>query len=107
VGCATTDTLHLRVVKGPEIYVPTAFTPNGDGRNDRFNIIPVGITEIMFFKILNRWGQVIYSSKNTSRGWDGTRNGTPQPSGTYVWMVEGKTSTGSVLKKQGTLVLIR
>lgn len=107
LGCATTDTLHLRVVKGPEIYVPTAFTPNGDGRNDLFNIIPVGITEIMFFKILNRWGQVIYASKNTSRGWDGTWNGTPQPSGTYVWMVEGKTSTGSVLKKQGTLVLIR
>lgn len=107
VGCATTDTLHLRVIKGPEIYVPSAFTPNGDGRNDRFHIIPVGITEIMFFKIVNRWGQVIYSSKNASRGWDGTRNGIPQPAGTYVWMVEGKASTGTIIKKQGTLVLIR
>lgn len=107
VGCATTDTLHLKVIKGPEIYVPTAFTPNGDGRNDKFKIIPVGITEISFFKIMNRWGQVIYSSKNASSGWDGTINGTPQPAGTYVWMVAGKTMDNRTMQKQGTVVLIR
>ena len=97
VGCATTDTLHLKVVKGPEIYVPTAFTPNGDGLNDRFKIIPVGITEILFFQVVNRWGQVIYSSKNAAGGWDGNVNGIPQPAGTYVWMVEGKTTDGTSL----------
>ncbi|MEO8712437.1 MAG: PKD domain-containing protein [Parafilimonas sp.] len=107
LGCATTDTLNLKVVKGPEIYVPSAFTPNGDGKNDRFKIIPVGISRIHFFNIINRWGQVIYSSKNPGDGWDGTLNGIPQPAGTYVWVVEGKAINDAVIKKQGTVVLIR
>ncbi|MFT4155314.1 lectin-like domain-containing protein [Parafilimonas sp.] len=106
-GCATTDTLNLRVIKGPEIYVPLAFTPNNDGLNDRFKIIPVGISEISLFNIVNRWGQVVYASKNASSGWDGNLNGVPQPAGTYIWMVEGKTATGSILKKRGTVVLVR
>jgi gliding motility-associated-like protein len=105
-GCATTDTLNLKVVKGPKLYVPSAFTPNGDGLNDRFKIIPVGLTEINF-KIMNRWGQVIYSSKDIANGWDGTVNGNPQPAGTYVWMVVAKALDGTVIKQRGTLVLIR
>jgi gliding motility-associated-like protein len=106
-GCATIDSVHLKVIKGPEIYVPTAFTPNGDGRNDRFRFIPAGISEISFFRIMNRWGQVVYSSKNAGDGWDGSLNGIQQPAGTYVWTVAGKTIDGAVIKKQGTLVLIR
>jgi gliding motility-associated-like protein len=105
-GCATTDTLYLKVVKGPEIYVPSAFTPNGDGMNDRFKIFPVGIAE-MDFKIVNRWGQVVYASKNALDGWDGTINSNPQPAGTYIWMVIAKALDGTIIKKQGTMVLIR
>jgi len=107
MGCSTTDLIHLKVVKGPEIYVPTGFTPNGDGLNDRFKIIPVGIAELSFFKVMNRWGQVLYSSVNISQGWDGNLNGIPQPAGTYIWMASGKTTTGTVIKKQGTIVLVR
>lgn len=106
-GCATKDTVHIKVVKGPAIYVPSAFTPNGDGRNDRFRIIPIGISELSYFRILNRWGQVIYSSKNSTNGWDGTLNGIPQPVGTYIWMAAGKAIDGTIMKKQGWLVLIR
>ena len=106
-GCATTDSVHLKVVKEPEIYVPSAFTPNGDGRNDRLRFIPTGISEIYFFKIMNRWGQVVYSSGNAAEGWNGTLNGIPQLAGTYVWLVAGKAIDGSIIKKQGTLVLIR
>ena len=106
-GCATADTIHLKVVKGPEIYVPSAFTPNGDGLNDRFKIIPVGIAEILYYNVVNRWGQIIYSSKNASGGWDGNVNGIPQPAGTYIWIVSGKTTDGTVVKRQGTVVLIR
>ncbi|HEX5151839.1 MAG TPA: PKD domain-containing protein [Parafilimonas sp.] len=106
-GCATTDLVHLKVIKGPEIYVPSAFTPNGDGRNDRFRFTPAGISEISFFRIMNRWGQVVYSSENAGDGWDGNLNGIQQPAGTYVWMIAGKTIDGAIIKRQGTLVLIR
>lgn len=106
MGCATVDSIHLKVVKGPEIYVPTGFTPNRDGLNDKFKIIPVGV-QLSFFKVMNRWGQALYSSVNINQGWDGTVNGIPQPAGTYIWMVSGKTPDGTVIKKQGTIVLIR
>jgi hypothetical protein len=52
-------------------------------------------------------GPVIYSSTNAGDGWNGTLNGVPQPAGTYVWMVAGKAIDGSIIKKQGTVVLIR
>lgn len=107
IGCASSDTVHIRVFKGPEIYIPTAFTPNGDGLNDKFKITPVGITEISYFRILNRWGRVVYTSQSFSAAWDGTLNGIPQPTGTYVWMIAGKTSAGEPFVKRGTVVLIR
>lgn len=107
MGCVATDTLNLKVAKGPEIYAPTAFTPNGDGKNDRYRIFPVGITDLMTFKIFSRWGKILYSSLNTSEGWDGTVNGIQQPAGTYIWMAIGKTFDGKILKRQGTLILIR
>jgi gliding motility-associated-like protein len=106
-GCSAKDTLNIKVVKGPEIYAPTAFTPNGDGKNDRYSIFPVGITDLMAFKIFSRWGQVLYSSLNTKEGWDGNVNGIPQPAGTYVWIAIGKTFEGKILKRQGTFLLIR
>ncbi len=106
-GCSTNDTLHLKVQKGPEIYVPTAFTPNGDGVNDRFKIFPVGIARINAFGIYNRTGQRIYFSLNASEGWDGSLNGIVQPEGTYVWFVTATTFEGKEMKKQGTVVLIR
>jgi gliding motility-associated-like protein len=107
IGCATIDAVHIKVAKGPEIYVPSAFTPNNDGKNDRFKFIPVGIAQISFFNILNRWGQLIYSSKNPAEGWNGFFHGIPQPAGSYIWMVEGKTSDNRIIKKQGTVVLLR
>ena len=56
---------------------------------------------------MNRWGQMIYSSKDIANGWDGTVNGNPQPAGTYVWMVIAKALDGTIIKRQGTFVLIR
>ena len=107
LGCATKDTLHLRVEKGPEIYAPSAFTPNGDGKNDRFRIIPVGITELIAFQIYNRWGQKIYSSLNASEGWNGYVKSLEQPTGTYIWIAEGKAFNGTIINRKGSFVLIR
>lgn len=107
MGCATTDTIKIEAYKGPMIYVPNAFTPNGDQVNDRFRIKAVGITEFYFLRIYNRYGQLVYSANGPLDGWDGTVNGQAQPAGTYVWMLKGKDFTGQVHAQQGTLTLIR
>lgn len=106
-GCKGDASVTLKVYKGPEIYVPTAFTPNGDGKNDMFKPFPVGIKNYTYFRIYNRWGQVIFSTSEFNKGWDGTISGKQQPTGTYVWVVEGFTKEGKKISKKGTITLIR
>ncbi|HUR12681.1 MAG TPA: PKD domain-containing protein [Flavitalea sp.] len=105
-GCFAYDTMSVRVFKTrPDIFVPTAFAPNG--KNRIFRPIPVGISEFDYFRVYNRWGQLVFSSKEANRGWDGTVGGKPQDTGSYAWMVRGKDFTGKVVEKKGTVVLIR
>lgn len=106
-GCKGEGFVKIRISNGPAIYVPTAFTPNGDGRNDQFTPYPVGIKSYNYFRVFNRWGQVIFSTTQLHKGWDGTINGTQQPSGTYVWMIEGVTAGNKLITKKGTVILIR
>ena len=106
-GCKGEASVTLKVYEGPEIYVPTAFTPNGDGRNDQFRAFPVGIKTYTYFRVYNRWGEMIFSTLDFGRGWDGTVNGKQQPTGTYVWMVEGITKDNKKISKRGTVTLIR
>lgn len=106
-GCFSYDTLHVKVFRTqPDIFVPNAFTPEA-ATNNRFRPIPVGISTIDFFRVYNRWGQLIFSSNDSRRGWDGTLGGKQQDAGTYVWMVQGKDYTGKTVFKKGTMVLIR
>jgi len=106
-GCASSDTVNIQVYKGPTFYVPNAFTPNGDGKNDRLRCIAIGISKTDFFNVYNRYGQLIFSSTSYQPGWDGTVGGIKQASGTYVWMVKGKDATGKIHFKKGTVTLIR
>jgi gliding motility-associated-like protein len=108
IGCYGEDDIVIHVFKtGPEIFVPSAFTPNGDGRNDILKPIPVGITKLDFFRVYNRWGQLLYSSSIIGNGWDGTLNGTQQPSGAYIYMTQGADYKGNTVFRKGTVVLIR
>ncbi|HTQ28041.1 MAG TPA: gliding motility-associated C-terminal domain-containing protein, partial [Puia sp.] len=66
-----------------------------------------GIASMQYFRIYNRWGQLIYSTSRMGEGWDGTLNGKPQDTGSYVWMVQGIDYTGKVIFKKGTMTLIR
>jgi gliding motility-associated-like protein len=106
-GCATTDTLNLKVFKGPSFYVPSAFSPNGDGKNDDFRFIAVGMSKIASFQVYNRYGQLVYSSTQVMKGWNGTLGGVEQPAGTYVWVISGVDLSGQSHFKKGTVVLIR
>jgi gliding motility-associated-like protein len=107
-GCYGEDDIVVHIFKtAPEIFVPSAFTPNGDGRNDILKPIPVGITKLDFFRVYNRWGQLIYSTSIIGNGWDGTLNGTQQPSGAYVYVVQGTDYKTNIIFRKGTVVLIR
>jgi gliding motility-associated-like protein len=90
------------------LKMPSAFTPNGDGRNDVFRIPPYTLQEIKRFSIYNRWGQCLFMTANSSEGWDGTFNRQPQPAGTYVWEIKYlDLSTRMPTKSSGTVLLIR
>lgn len=107
-GCVAYDSIHVRVYKVlPGLYVPNAFTPNKDGRNDIFRPIALGIKKINYFRIFNRWGDLVYSTTEINKGWDGTFKGKPQDPAIYVWMVEGVDYNNIVIDKKGTVVLIR
>lgn len=107
-GCFADDEVKVRVYKtAPDIFIPTAFTPNADGRNDVLKPIPVGITTFNFFRVYNRWGQLLFSTNNPSTGWNGTFGGKDQPTGTYVFMAEGVNFLGQKVVKKGTALLIR
>lgn len=106
-GCKAEGYVRIRIYKGPDIYVPTGFTPNGDGRNDRFIPVPVGISSYNYFRVFNRWGQLVYSTTRLQEGWDGKLGGREQATGIYIWMVEGITKDKRVITKKGTVTLIR
>jgi gliding motility-associated-like protein len=104
-GCETTDSVKIKVYKGPDIYVPSAFAPDGSGRNSRFRAIAPGL-RIDFFHVYNRYGQLIFTGR-AEEGWNGEWNGKKQPTGTYVWMIRGKDYLGKEHFRKGTVTLIR
>ena len=106
-GCKGEGFVNLKVYNGPELYIPTAFTPNGDGLNDLFYPFPVGIKSINYFRVFNRWGQLLFSSTTLYKGWDGKLQGVEQPSGAYVFMAQGVAKNGKLLTRKGTVTLIR
>jgi gliding motility-associated-like protein len=106
-GCKGEGYVKIRVYKGPDIYVPTGFTPNSDGKNDKFTPFPVGISSYNYFRVFNRWGQLLFSTNRLNDGWDGKTDGKEQAAGVYVWMIEGVTKNNKVITKKGTITLIR
>lgn len=107
-SCYADDQVIVRVYKsGPDILIPSAFTPNGDGKNDVAKPILLGINKLIYFSIYNRWGQIVFTTTEINKGWDGNLNGTPQPAGAYVYQASGTDYSGKNVFKKGTLVLIR
>jgi gliding motility-associated-like protein len=106
-NCFAIDSINIKIYKtAPDIFVPNAFTP-GNPQNNLFRPIPVGISKIDYFRVYNRWGNMVFSSVDGSSGWDGTIAGKAQDADTYVWVVQGRDFTGKVITKKGTMVLVR
>jgi len=105
-GCIDTASLVLQAELTDGIYIPDAFTPDGDGRNDLFRILG-GSIRVMDLRIYNRWGETVFRTQERSRGWDGRQSGKDLPTGTYVYQLSCTLDDGRKLTRKGTVVLIR
>lgn len=105
--CIAIDDIRIRVFLGPEIYVPTIFTPNGDGLNDIFIPTYVGIKELKYFSVYNRFGEPVYTTTNQSHGWNGQHKGQLQNNAAYVWQVAGVDYNGKTIFRKGTVILAK
>src|SRR5258706_2960063 len=101
-GCTNEDQVLVKVVAG--IFVPNAFTPNNDGKNDNWQIPFLDPSFGADVRVFNRYGQLVYHAAGEVVSWDGTVNGMPQSSGTYVYSITFKTSS---LKLSGTVTIVR
>lgn len=108
MGCRAVDNLLISIFKnGADIFVPTGFTPNADGKNDQLRPLVVGITKNYYFSVYNRWGQQVFLTTEIGKGWDGIFQGKAQASGAYVFLAEGTDFNGQKIIRKGTVVLIR
>ncbi len=106
-GCL--DSAFVTIYTDQETYefVPTAFTPNGDGKNDIFRMIRLGIQKLVDFRVYNRWGEMMFQTSNPEIGWDGTYKGQPQDIGTYIYEIIVALPNGENKVHKGNVTLIR
>ncbi|MCB9046719.1 MAG: gliding motility-associated C-terminal domain-containing protein [Chitinophagales bacterium] len=106
-GCRAFDTLHVIVDKKDNLFVPSAFSPNGDGKNDIFRVTNLSFQRIMEFRVFNRWGVEVFSTNDSRMGWDGNYEGKPQEMGTYTYLIRVAYPDGFVETYKGETTLIR
>ncbi len=112
-GCTTTDSVLVKIIALPgaivksDLFVPKAWTPNNDGHNDKLYPLTVNVRELKYFRVFNRWGQLVFETNQIGHGWDGIFNGKPQVMDVYTWIAEGIGTDGKQIKKAGNSVLIR
>ncbi|GIV22884.1 MAG: gliding motility-associated C-terminal domain-containing protein [Bacteroidia bacterium] len=105
--CSDTAYKAIVVVAPFALYIPNAFTPNGDGVNDSWSPIFRGAVKTLRWRIYDRWGLLIATGEGPTARWDGTKKGEPCAEGAYVYVVEGETLTGEKLTRSGTITLLR
>lgn len=108
LGCSDSLKKVVRVLNNCFIAVPTAFTPNNDGLNDYLYPNNAMKADNLKFNVYNRWGQLVFASRDWQKKWDGKINGVPQASGVYVWFLSyTHRNTGQEVFQKGTTTLIR
>ncbi|HSY77015.1 MAG TPA: gliding motility-associated C-terminal domain-containing protein, partial [Bacteroidia bacterium] len=107
-GCSNSDTMTVFVVAGNTVWAPSAFTPNGDGKDDIFYIHGNNISHFEM-GVYNRWGEQIFYTQDINQGWDGRRQITreEEPNGAYVYYVRGTSPSGQSISVNGMVNLIR
>lgn len=106
-GCKDTAELKIKVNYESIGDLPNAFTPNGDGLNDVFNLQNIKYEKLVAFKIFNRYGQEVFQTTDAKKGWDGTIKGKPAPAGVYYYHVKLAFPFGEIKEIKGDVTLIR
>ena len=106
-GCSSTDTLYVDVDYRDPIVIPSAFSPNNDGKNDLFRIGSLSFQRLQEFRVYNRWGQQVFSTQDPKAGWDGTVNGVVQDMGVYHYIIRLAYPDGKVEVYKGDITLVR
>jgi gliding motility-associated-like protein len=107
-GCEGRDSIRVNPKECMTgVYVPTAFSPNRDGKNDQFKAMVFGNSKKFELTIYNRWGQIIFYTTDPTKGWDGRVAGTEQETGVFVWMCRYQLNGENENVQRGTLTLIR
>lgn len=106
-GCRNFDSVRISIDYRDHLMIPSAFTPNGDGRNDEFRITNLTFQKVMEFRVFNRWGQEIFSTTDGRKGWDGSWKGVTQEMGTYNYIIRIGYPDGYVETYKGDVTLVR
>jgi gliding motility-associated-like protein len=106
-GCINKDSVYVNAKSCCDIFIPNAFSPNNDGKNDIFRIVSQPNQDIHQFRIVNRWGQTVFQTVSMYIGWDGSFNGKAQDPGTYFYYVKYTCSDGTIKEKSGDFMLVR
>lgn len=105
-GCTGQDATEVVEDCEPLVFVPNAFTPNGDGQNDIFGIVGTGLSQ-MELQIYDRWGKLVFHSANINEGWDGKIGGVSAPEGAFVWQLRFRWREDPWQSLAGSVLLIR
>ena len=113
IGCNKTGAVTVEVIE--TAFLPTLFTPNGDGKNDELKILGLHSVQDFSFAIYNREGNIVFETTDwslaSSQGWNGSKAGSPQPSGLYYWKIGGRQNGGQSIqlngKTNGSVLLVR
>ena len=107
-GCRVTDYVMVHVEEDPRVYVPNAFSPNGDGNNDRFEVfLGSGVQALTDLMIFDRWGELVWKKNaDSEEGWDGTYRGQPLSSGVFAYVGQVRLDNGTLIPLKGSVTLI-
>lgn len=109
-NCAKTDTVWIYIEATPceqsSVYVPNAFSPNADGKNDVLYVRANNVTQL-YFAVYDRWGQRMFETRDIAKGWDGTFKGKQIDPAVFGWYAEGLCDGGKKFELKGNVTLIR
>jgi gliding motility-associated-like protein len=106
-GCLYSREVPVIVDRTSIVFVPNAFSPNGDGMNDKLFLIVRGVFTLKSFSIFNRWGESVFATNDVDQGWNGLHRQEPAPVGVYVYQVIGSDINGRTILKSGNITLVR